>query len=183
LTNDSDPDGNPLVATLYSEPAHGTVVLNPDGSFAYTPFTGYIGADSFQYQASDGAMPSNNATVQITVNDTQVPTVNWVSPVGVEQRFDVGNQTVTLEVDAKDNIGIASVDFFRWDAIQGQFVDIAVVNSPPFQTTLNTGTLNLAWNQIFAKAYDAAGNASERQFIWIYRDQGEYVIMLPFTVR
>ncbi|MCF6391773.1 cadherin-like domain-containing protein, partial [Mycobacterium sp. MBM] len=37
LTNDSDVDGNPLTATLVDGPANGTLTLNTDGSFTYTP--------------------------------------------------------------------------------------------------------------------------------------------------
>ena len=54
LANDSDPDGNPLATVKVSDPAHGTVTLNADGSFTYTPTGGFIGADSFTYKVSDG---------------------------------------------------------------------------------------------------------------------------------
>src|SRR5262249_1985803 len=55
LTSDFDTDGDPtLTATLVNGPAHGTVALNPDGSFSYTPAADYLGLDSFTYQATDG---------------------------------------------------------------------------------------------------------------------------------
>jgi VCBS repeat-containing protein len=37
LTVDGDPDGNWITALLEFGPAHGTVELNADGSFTYTP--------------------------------------------------------------------------------------------------------------------------------------------------
>ena len=37
LSNDTDPDADPLVVTLDSPPANGTVALQPDGSFTYDP--------------------------------------------------------------------------------------------------------------------------------------------------
>jgi VCBS repeat-containing protein len=49
-------------------PAHGTLALNANGAFTYTPAASYTGPDSFQYQASDGALLSNTATVTITVS-------------------------------------------------------------------------------------------------------------------
>ena len=52
-------------------PAHGTVTLNSDGSFTYTPAANYTGPDSFTYTANDGALDSNTATVSITVNPVQ----------------------------------------------------------------------------------------------------------------
>ena len=54
---------------------HGTVSLNPDGSFAYTPAADFNGTDSFSFKASDGALDSNTASVAITVapvNDAPV---------------------------------------------------------------------------------------------------------------
>ena len=70
LTNDTDADGDPLTASLVvaSGPTDGTLTLNADGSFTYTPNADFNGADSFRYTASDGLLASNEATVTITVN-------------------------------------------------------------------------------------------------------------------
>jgi VCBS repeat-containing protein len=68
LGNDSDPDGNPLSAVLGSGPSHGTLTLNANGSFTYTPAPNYAGIDSFTYRASDGTLTSSLTTVTITVN-------------------------------------------------------------------------------------------------------------------
>ncbi|HEU5013721.1 MAG TPA: Ig-like domain-containing protein [Roseiflexaceae bacterium] len=67
LLNDSDQDLTPLSAIKASDPAHGSLTLNPDGSFSYTPASGFSGTDSFTYKANDGANDSNVATVTITV--------------------------------------------------------------------------------------------------------------------
>src|SRR5204863_4724 len=75
LANDSDVDGDALSAVLVSGPAHGTLTLNGDGSFSYTPALNYNGIDSFTYRASDGSLESADATVTITVtpvNDAPV---------------------------------------------------------------------------------------------------------------
>lgn len=70
LDNDSDVENNPLTAIQVSGPAHGTLTLNSNGSFIYTPTTGYTGTVGFTYKVSDG-QPSNNwsniATVTIEV--------------------------------------------------------------------------------------------------------------------
>ncbi len=70
LKNDTDPEGKTLTATKVSDPAHGTLTLNADGSFTYTPTTGFTGSDSFTYKASDGTKQSGVTTVSITVNTT-----------------------------------------------------------------------------------------------------------------
>jgi VCBS repeat-containing protein len=70
LGNDSDPNGDPLTAVVDVNPTNGSLTLNADGSFTYTPNTDYVGADSFTYHANDGADDSNIATVNLTVNQT-----------------------------------------------------------------------------------------------------------------
>ncbi|MFD7032244.1 FG-GAP-like repeat-containing protein [Streptomyces sp. NPDC059917] len=67
LANDIDPDGNTLTASLVTGPAHGTLTLDPDGSFSYRPTGAYTGSDSFTYKATDGTVDSNTATVTISV--------------------------------------------------------------------------------------------------------------------
>jgi VCBS repeat-containing protein len=42
-------------------------MLNPDGSFAYTPNADFHGTDNFTYQATDGMVASSPVTVTITV--------------------------------------------------------------------------------------------------------------------
>lgn len=67
-SNDSDPDGDTFTAELVASTTHGTLTLSADGSFIYTPTTGYVGTDSFTYKVKDskGAY-SNVATVTINV--------------------------------------------------------------------------------------------------------------------
>ncbi|NWF67581.1 MAG: cadherin-like domain-containing protein, partial [Chloroflexi bacterium] len=77
LGNDSDPDNDPLTIASYTQPAHGTVVLNADGSFTYTPNASYSGADSFTYTLSDGFGGTDTATVCIDVTNV-LPTVTIV---------------------------------------------------------------------------------------------------------
>ncbi len=67
LANDNDPDRDPLVVTGTSLPAHGTVVVNPDGTLTYTPDTGYAGTDSFSYTVSDGNGGTTTATVTVNI--------------------------------------------------------------------------------------------------------------------
>jgi VCBS repeat-containing protein len=68
LGNDGDVDGDSLSVLLVSGPAHGTLNLNADGSFTYTPDANYNGSDSFTYKANDGAVDSNVVTVSLTIN-------------------------------------------------------------------------------------------------------------------
>lgn len=68
LANDSDPDGDPLqIGSISSVNPGSQFALNPDGSFTYTPAPGFVGTESFTYQASDGQALSNPATVAFQV--------------------------------------------------------------------------------------------------------------------
>ncbi|HND53969.1 MAG TPA: Ig-like domain-containing protein, partial [Pirellulaceae bacterium] len=73
LGNDSDPDGDALTATVVNTASNGTLTLNANGSFSYTPDVGFSGLDTFDYQASDGALPSAITTVSIIVTPTNSP--------------------------------------------------------------------------------------------------------------
>ncbi|MFV0375843.1 MAG: Ig-like domain-containing protein, partial [Mangrovibacterium sp.] len=70
--NDYDPEGG--VLTVNTVPvtgvAHGTLVLNGDGSFSYQPTGGFTGTDSFVYEVCDNGTPRacDQATVYLTVN-------------------------------------------------------------------------------------------------------------------
>lgn len=74
LGNDSDPDLDPLAALPLTRPAHGILIVQPDGSFTYTPDPGFSGTDSFVYVASDAWTSSSPVTVTLTVQSIQLPT-------------------------------------------------------------------------------------------------------------
>jgi len=50
LANDTDVDGGTLSAVLVSQPTHGSLTLNSNGSFTYVPAANYNGTDSFTYK-------------------------------------------------------------------------------------------------------------------------------------
>jgi len=60
LTNDNDPDGDPLTAVLDTDVSNGVLTLNADGSFFYKPSGSFVGIDQFTYYANDGSL--NSAT-------------------------------------------------------------------------------------------------------------------------
>jgi len=67
LANDFDPNGLTLSAVLEENISNGTLQLNPNGSFEYSPDVNFFGADRFTYTADNGAQSSNIATVEIEV--------------------------------------------------------------------------------------------------------------------
>ena len=67
LANDFDVEGAALRAVLVANVTHGTLALQTNGSFSYTPAAGYAGNDSFTYRAGDGITTSAVVTATITV--------------------------------------------------------------------------------------------------------------------
>ena len=70
LGNDTDPEGDVLTAGSASDPAGGSVTLNPNGSFSYVPDPGFTGTDTFTYVVSDDS--GLNATGQVTITPKPV---------------------------------------------------------------------------------------------------------------
>ncbi|MDA1013301.1 MAG: cadherin domain-containing protein, partial [Planctomycetota bacterium] len=70
LLNDTDIEGDDLQAVLVNGPSNGTLILNVDGTFTYTPNQEFSGTDSFEYQADDGTGVGNVARVVIVVQQT-----------------------------------------------------------------------------------------------------------------
>jgi VCBS repeat-containing protein len=67
VATDVDTPSASLTYSLVAQAAHGTVTVDPDGSYSYTPNDDFNGTDSFTFQASDGALDSNIATVTLTI--------------------------------------------------------------------------------------------------------------------
>ncbi len=76
LANDTDVDNDPLTAVLATGPAHGLLVLNGDGSFNYTPDSGYVGSDGFTYLVRDGQAAEDTGTVLINVVESSPATLS-----------------------------------------------------------------------------------------------------------
>ncbi len=68
LENDTDADKDALTAVKVSDPANGILTFGSNGSFGYTPKSGFYGTDSFTYKAYDGKADSAAVAVKITVN-------------------------------------------------------------------------------------------------------------------
>src|SRR5690606_21467234 len=96
-----DDDGDTLTAVLITPPLRGSLVLNPDGSFEYTPFPGYSGPDYFVYRAYDGTTLSNPATVNITVIPINDPPV-------------ISNFAVTTPI-TENNFAVLTADLYDAD--------------------------------------------------------------------
>ncbi len=96
LTNDTDIDGmsfGPVVALKVSNPAHGILTINNDGTFSYIHDGTENFTDSFTYKTNDGVQDGNTVTVNITIN-----ALNDNAPVSNNDSINVneGDSTTTL---------------------------------------------------------------------------------------
>ncbi len=150
LTNDTDADvADTLSAVLVTGPAHGTLTLNANGSFDYTPAANYNGTDSFTYKANDTKADSSDATVTITitaVNDAPVAASQTVSTVanttlsGTVAATDADANTLTFSTTTNTLNGTLTLD-----ANTGAFVYVpntGFVGSDEFSFKANDGSLD-----------------------------------------
>ncbi len=152
LSNDSYPNGtaqNPsgsvvdLEAVLISGPVHGTLVLNADGTFTYTPESGFVGVDNFTYRAkttqADGTVLYGNlaqATITVIQDCPELidSTVYWTDW-----------QDTNLFMDNK---GHTLVD--NWDVPSGEV--LSVITDEDGSVTYNTkegGTVTIYSSGVF----------------------------------
>ncbi len=113
LANDGQNEhAHPLDATsveIVSEPQHGTISINPDGTVIYTPTRGYVGTDQFTYRVRDvEGYWSNVATVSITIeaNPLKIPSVFTPNGDGQNDQFEI------VGIEGYDRVEL--VIFNRW---------------------------------------------------------------------
>ena len=111
LGNDSDPDGNLKADTLalVSNPTHGSVSLNPDGTFTYTPAAGFSGSDSFTYKVCDTKGLCDQATVTILVNAVNKPPVANPDTESTPEDTAVTFNVAINDSDPEDSLNLSSI--------------------------------------------------------------------------
>ena len=136
LAADTDHNGQALSAALAANggPQHGTLALNADGSFTYTPTAGFTGTDSFTYIASDKLSSAAPATVTLTVDAA--------APTGVAATYAVASGT-TLNVASIHGVLANDVDN------NGQSLTASLAAGPAH------GTLSLDANGSFSYTPEA----------------------------
>lgn len=80
INNDSDPENDFLTYRIITNPVNGNVIFNPNGSFIYTPDTGYTGIDTFIYETCDPFGACDTAIVTLLVQPRVI--VNLIPPTG-----------------------------------------------------------------------------------------------------
>ncbi|WP_201595863.1 cadherin-like domain-containing protein, partial [Psychrobacter sanguinis] len=100
LSDATDVDGDKLTYALADKAANGSVVVNADGSYSYTPNKDFFGTDSFTYTISDGkgGVITQKASVTVQgVNDAPVSTDTAIK--AVEDTVATGKLSPATDVD------------------------------------------------------------------------------------
>jgi VCBS repeat-containing protein len=149
LANDTDGDSAVLTAILVSNPSNGTVTLNANGSFTYTPKAGFSGTDTFTYKANDGAADSNTATVTITVNATAAPTA--VLSIAMSKTTYSTYWKATASVTVKDAAGKAiayAAVYGHWSGVYTSGTVTTTTNSAG-KATFTSGSIKTSGTATF----------------------------------
>jgi large repetitive protein len=123
LANDTDVENDPLTAVLATQPGHGAVTLNSDGSFTYTPAADYFGNDTFTYRANDGQLNSGVATVTISVIPNSISITNPPT-----DRTNCPGDSVTFSVGATGT-ALTYQWYFGGSVLSGETNNTLVLNS------------------------------------------------------
>lgn len=147
LANDRDPQSDPLIVAAVTQPGHGSLTLQADGSYAYQPDPGFVGLDSFTYAAGDGTNQSAFATVTIDVTNAApaVPDPAVTIPSGGA----ITLQPLDLLAGATDPDGDPLTIFATGAAVGGSVVltaagvvftpDVGFVGAASFGFTVSDG--------------------------------------------
>ncbi|WP_159675653.1 Ig-like domain-containing protein, partial [Andreprevotia sp. IGB-42] len=140
----TDADGDTLTFKLATggDPAHGTVTVNANGSYTYTPAAGYNGADSFNVTVDDGHGGTSTLTVSVGISPNN-------APVFTDNNGPLGNSTsVTTPEDTPVSGALTATD------ADGDALTFAKGTDPVHGTVTVDGNGN--WTYTPANNYNGA---------------------------
>jgi VCBS repeat-containing protein len=147
LTNDRDADGDTLSVdtTPVSGPSHGTVVLNADGTFVYTPQANYFGNDSFSYTVRDANGATSVATVTVRVASVNDAPITSTGPVA---------QSASVGAALSQDVASLFTD------VDGDALSFSVAGLPP-GLSFDVGTGQITGTLTMAGSFSAVVTASD----------------------
>ncbi len=101
-----DPDGDPLTYTKATDPANGTVVVHPDGTFTYTPGDNFNGTDTFDVTVDDG----NGGTTTVTVDINVTPVADPATITPHTPGADTGTVTEDVKLTTSGKLDVVDPD-------------------------------------------------------------------------
>lgn len=114
IKNDTDLGDKPITASKTTDPKKGTAIVNPDGTFTYTPYKDENGKDSFTYTITDKDGESSTAVVLINISSVDD------IPVAVDDSYKIqeGGAASGKLMENDENLGdkpVKVIDYTRPD--------------------------------------------------------------------
>jgi large repetitive protein len=164
LTNDSDPDGDPLTVTAATSP-DGVVVINPDGTITFTPNANFNGPTTITYTISDGNGGTSTAIVAVTVNPVNdAPTAD--PPLSAQTNSDADPVSIDVAPNFADLDG-NTLTFTATGLPPGATINAAGVITGPLDNSASQGGPN--GNGVYTvtvTASDGNGGIITSTFVW-----------------
>jgi VCBS repeat-containing protein len=173
LANDSDPDHDPLTAIREAGPSGGTLVLNANGSFVYTPTLNFNGVVTFTYHANDGIANSNTATVTITVTPLNDAPAFTSTPVisATEEAAYTYDVTATDVDNAVTDLAITAPTRPGWLTLADNGDGTATLTGTPTHTDIGD-------HPVVLQVSDGAATTTQ-PFTITVSAKGNYYVYLP----
>ena len=172
LANDRSDPGFELEAQLLDLPTNGDVDLNVDGTFSYTPAAGFVGTDSFTYQAMtiDGDVAEAKVTIEVRSGEV----VNQ-PPSGPDKEFYIDQDSpLVLNAESGDiSSGLDQVSAFsaRGNVIQIEYSPttdlVAVRNSGSAIRIIDATTLAVVSTQLANAQFSDMDLTAEGRYLFV----------------
>ena len=164
--NDSDPDLDAVSFNQTSLPGNGSVSLNNNGSFTYTPDADFNGVDSFTYEIVDADGSIDTATVTITVGAVNdAPVVDTAIP----NQSNADSDSVSLNVAG--NFSDVDGDSLTFGAT-GLPLGLSIDTAGNITGTIDSSASQSGPYTIFVTADDGNGETVTNSFTWSVSNPG-----------
>jgi pentapeptide MXKDX repeat protein len=163
LSNDSDYDGDPLTAILFTAPEGGSVTLGADGSFHYLPDASFGSYDTFAYKANDGFDDSAAATVTITPSVCFFATATIVEDPTATSIWPPNGEFKVVEIHVPGAVETNISDIYQDEKVGKNRPDARIIDdsSTVELRAERDGKGNGRTYHIFFTATDAEGNSCQ----------------------